>query len=210
MDLPSSPSSPRRPLSSRSLGNGSASGGMVLRVEQSQVRELPDLMMGLLHQLHKVIYITQLPPDASSTSDAESISSGRARLVVDRYKRALFSPLSTSMNLKTELKQLSEGSNVAIPIDFSVLAENTFWSVDVRTIRSDGAAAPADLRTSASTTSPPKRAGSASMTTDSGSSSANIVDAIWEQTSITYGQLRQLIEHVLHKKGYYENDDHAV
>lgn len=65
----------------------------MLRVEQSQVRELPDLMMGLLHQLHKVIYITQLPPDTSASP--ESISSGRARLVVDRYKRALFSPMSS-------------------------------------------------------------------------------------------------------------------
>ena len=116
---------------------------------------------------------------------------------------------AASMNLKTELKQLSEGANVAIPIDFSVLSENSFWSVDIRTIRSDGSAGPAaspsrshphpqQPQPRSAGSSPPKRA--ATSTSDG----SDIADTIWEQTSITYGQLRQLIEHVLHKKGYYD------
>jgi NIMA (never in mitosis gene a)-related kinase 10 len=158
----------------------------MVTLDQSQLRVIADPLMGLLHQLHKVVYITQLPPASNATP--ESISNGRARLVVERYKRTLFSPMSQrGVNLKTELKRLSEGVSIAIPIDFSVLAETAFG---------ERSASPR------SGSSPPKRVHSV----EGGTRPGDVADNIWEQTSITYGQMRQLIEQVLHREGYYANN----
>lgn len=159
-----------------------------VKLSASQVRRIPDPVMSLLHQLHKLVYVTQLPSTPSAPT-ADRLSFQRARLVIDRYKRALFSPRSTLPNLKLELKLLSEGSEKVVPLDFSALSESSFWNIDVRSIRSTSATIdPADdiNQRENSMSSPPRpdwkpdRARSATYRSE-------ILDTVWDQTSLTYG-----------------------
>ena len=55
----------------------------------------------MLNQLHKIIYICQLPP---------TLGANTSRKLIERFKRALFEPQSTSFNLKNELRKVRENS----------------------------------------------------------------------------------------------------
>jgi hypothetical protein len=70
-------------------GSGSGSGGgmggstpAMLSISPSRLRQISDPSTKLLNTLHKIIYISQLPPGEERDG---------ARAVVERYKRALFS-----------------------------------------------------------------------------------------------------------------------
>ncbi|XP_050419048.2 serine/threonine-protein kinase Nek10 [Patella vulgata] len=72
-----------------------------LSMSPNRLREINDPIVQMLVQLHKIIYITQLPP---------TLSPNYERRKIDQFKRALFSPHSNSINLKSELKKLMQGS----------------------------------------------------------------------------------------------------
>ncbi|XP_075067368.1 serine/threonine-protein kinase Nek10 [Mixophyes fleayi] len=77
----------------------SASAGIA--VSQRKVRQISDPIQQILMQLHKIIYIAQLPP---------ALHDNLKRRVVERYKKSLFSLQSNPCNLKAEMQKVSQGS----------------------------------------------------------------------------------------------------
>ncbi|XP_058409997.1 serine/threonine-protein kinase Nek10 isoform X5 [Diceros bicornis minor] len=72
-----------------------------IAVSQRKVRQISDPIQQILIQLHKIIYITQLPP---------ALHHNLKRRVIERFKKSLFSQQSNPCNLKSEIKKLSQGS----------------------------------------------------------------------------------------------------
>ncbi|XP_027142144.1 serine/threonine-protein kinase Nek10 [Larimichthys crocea] len=70
-------------------------------VSQKKVRQIDDPIQRLLVQLHKIIYVTQLPP-----APHHNIK----RRVVERFKKSLFHHGSDPYNLKVELSKLLQAS----------------------------------------------------------------------------------------------------
>ncbi|XP_035528285.1 serine/threonine-protein kinase Nek10 [Morone saxatilis] len=70
-------------------------------ISQKKVRQIDDPIQRLLVQLHKIIYITQLPP-----APHHSIK----RRVIERFKKSLFHYGSDPYNLKLELSKLLQAS----------------------------------------------------------------------------------------------------
>ncbi|CAK8683319.1 unnamed protein product [Clavelina lepadiformis] len=98
--------------SGRPMSSGGKSAAM-LSISPSKLRPISDPVQQTLIQLHKIIYIDQLPP----TNEVNY-----RRRIISRYKRALFSPHSRSMGLKDELKKLLCGSHETIDLSFIVEA----------------------------------------------------------------------------------------
>uniref|UniRef100_A0A2K6U9F1 NIMA related kinase 10 n=2 Tax=Saimiri boliviensis TaxID=27679 RepID=A0A2K6U9F1_SAIBB len=80
-----------------------------IAVSQRKVRQISDPIQQILIQLHKIIYITQLPP---------GLHHNLKRKVVERFKKSLFSQQSNPCNLKSEIKKLSQGSPEPIEPNF--------------------------------------------------------------------------------------------
>ncbi|XP_052046668.1 serine/threonine-protein kinase Nek10 isoform X5 [Apodemus sylvaticus] len=80
-----------------------------IAVSQRKVRQICDPIQQILIQLHKVIYITQLPP---------ALHHDLKRRVIERFKKSLFSQQSNPCNLKSEIKKLSQGSPELIEQNF--------------------------------------------------------------------------------------------
>ncbi|XP_021059527.1 serine/threonine-protein kinase Nek10 [Mus pahari] len=80
-----------------------------IAVSQRKVRQICDPIQQILIQLHKVIYITQLPP---------ALHHDLKRRVIERFKKSLFSQQSNPCNLKSEIKKLSQGSPEPIELNF--------------------------------------------------------------------------------------------
>ncbi|KAM9353556.1 serine/threonine-protein kinase Nek10 [Symphorus nematophorus] len=70
-------------------------------VSQRKVRQIDDPIQRLLVQLHKIIYITQLPPTPHNNIK---------RRVIERFKKSLFHSGSDPYNLKVELSKLLQAS----------------------------------------------------------------------------------------------------
>ncbi|KAM4705139.1 LOW QUALITY PROTEIN: serine/threonine-protein kinase Nek10 [Rhinophrynus dorsalis] len=82
-----------------------------IAVSQRKVRQISDPIQQILIQLHKIIYITQLPP---------ALHDNLKRRIIERYKKSLFSPQSNPCNLKAEIKKVLQGSPELIePIFFT-------------------------------------------------------------------------------------------
>ncbi len=138
----------------------------MLTVSGLQVRPIEDQCEILLKQAHKLILIEQLPPPVIRTA-----ASSR-RNAVDRYKRELFSPMrASSLNLKTELKKLVEGS-----LDF----------VDVELIGGTGLLLPTDTSESSE--------GVMKMTENVGNKSTLSVPSAPDR--VTYRELQRWIDEV--------------
>ena len=77
------------------------------------MREISDPCSLILNQLHKILFISQLPP--SGHADAELSNS---RHVIERYKRELFSHRNQyrGRNLKDELHKVMSGSQEMIDL----------------------------------------------------------------------------------------------
>ncbi len=77
-----------------------------------------DPVTQLLNQLHKIVYLTQLPPDMAERPDH-----ARFRRAVERYKRALFARRAAGqgqgLRLKQELYKLMTSSADTIRVDFA-------------------------------------------------------------------------------------------
>ncbi|KAM5234032.1 serine/threonine-protein kinase Nek10 isoform 10-T17 [Hipposideros larvatus] len=67
-----------------------------IAVSQRKVRQISDPIQQILIQLHKIIYITQLPP---------ALHHNLKRRVIERFKKSLFSLQSNPCNLKSEIKK---------------------------------------------------------------------------------------------------------
>nr|XP_018880413.2 serine/threonine-protein kinase Nek10 isoform X1 [Gorilla gorilla gorilla]XP_055236900.1 serine/threonine-protein kinase Nek10 isoform X1 [Gorilla gorilla gorilla]XP_055236901.1 serine/threonine-protein kinase Nek10 isoform X1 [Gorilla gorilla gorilla]XP_055236902.1 serine/threonine-protein kinase Nek10 isoform X1 [Gorilla gorilla gorilla] len=80
-----------------------------IAVSQRKVRQISDPIQQILIQLHKIIYITQLPP---------ALHHNLKRRVIERFKKSLFSQQSNPCNLKSEIKKLSQGSPELIEPNF--------------------------------------------------------------------------------------------
>ncbi|CAG5124973.1 unnamed protein product [Candidula unifasciata] len=80
----------------------------MLAISPSRLREINDPVQQILHQLHKIVYITQLPPTLSPNPN---------RRIVEQYKRALFATGSNGMNLKSEMRKLIQGSQDIIDMN---------------------------------------------------------------------------------------------
>jgi len=91
------PSSKFRPISAQAT----------ISISPRKVREINDPVLQMLSQLHKVIYVSQLPP---------SLKFDPNRRIIDQFKRSLFSTPSSPMNLKNELKKLVENSKEQVDI----------------------------------------------------------------------------------------------
>ncbi|XP_035172598.1 serine/threonine-protein kinase Nek10 isoform X2 [Oxyura jamaicensis] len=72
-----------------------------IAVSQRKVRQISDPVQQILIQLHKIIFITQLPP---------ALQCNLKRRVIERFKKSLFSQQSNPCNLKSEMKKLLQGS----------------------------------------------------------------------------------------------------
>ncbi|XP_071811939.1 serine/threonine-protein kinase Nek10-like isoform X2 [Apostichopus japonicus] len=82
-----------------------------LTISPRKVRQISDPVLKMLHIIHKIIFISQLPP---------TLTPNPRRKVIERFKRALFSPQSTIVNLKSELKKVVAGSKELIDINLGV------------------------------------------------------------------------------------------
>uniref|UniRef100_A0A8D0DQ43 NIMA related kinase 10 n=1 Tax=Salvator merianae TaxID=96440 RepID=A0A8D0DQ43_SALMN len=80
-----------------------------IAVSQRKVRQISDPIQQILVQLHKIIYITQLPP---------TLHGNAKRRVIERFKKSLFSQQSNPCNLKSEIKKLLQGSPELIEPNF--------------------------------------------------------------------------------------------
>ncbi|KAK7477969.1 hypothetical protein BaRGS_00030798 [Batillaria attramentaria] len=83
----------------------------MLTISPNRLREISDPILQMMHQLHKIVFITQLPPTLEPNPN---------RHMIEQYKRALFSPGSTPMNLKNELRKLMQGSREIIDLDLTL------------------------------------------------------------------------------------------
>ncbi|XP_026541540.1 serine/threonine-protein kinase Nek10 [Notechis scutatus] len=80
-----------------------------IAVSQRKVRQISDPIQQILVQLHKIIYITQLPP---------TLHCNLKRRIVERFKKSLFSQQSNPCNLKSEIKKVLQGSPELIEPNF--------------------------------------------------------------------------------------------
>uniref|UniRef100_A0A8C4UYZ3 Serine/threonine-protein kinase Nek10 n=1 Tax=Falco tinnunculus TaxID=100819 RepID=A0A8C4UYZ3_FALTI len=80
-----------------------------IAVSQRKVRQISDPVQQILIQLHKIIFITQLPP---------ALQCNLKRRIIERFKKSLFGQQSNPCNLKSEMKKktvVSRGSENYIP-----------------------------------------------------------------------------------------------
>ncbi|XP_032298250.1 serine/threonine-protein kinase Nek10 isoform X3 [Coturnix japonica] len=91
----------------RPVLSSTASAGIA--VSQRKVRQISDPVQQILIQLHKIIFITQLPP---------ALQCNLKRRVIERFKKSLFSQQSNPCNLKSEMKKLLQGSPELIDTNF--------------------------------------------------------------------------------------------
>ncbi|XP_064362225.1 serine/threonine-protein kinase Nek10 isoform X2 [Dromaius novaehollandiae] len=80
-----------------------------IAVSQRKVRQISDPVQQILIQLHKIIFITQLPP---------ALQCNLKRRIIERFKKSLFSQQSNPCNLKSEMKKLIQGSPELIEPNF--------------------------------------------------------------------------------------------
>ncbi|XP_043920696.1 serine/threonine-protein kinase Nek10 [Protopterus annectens] len=106
----------QRPAGSGDFASGSATrprpASAGISVSQRKLRQISDPIQQILIQLHKIIYITQLPP---------ALHHNMKRRVIERFKKSLFSPQSNHCNLKVEIKKLLQGSTELIETNVSTV-----------------------------------------------------------------------------------------
>ncbi|XP_038135505.1 serine/threonine-protein kinase Nek10 [Cyprinodon tularosa] len=81
-------------------------------VSQRKLRLIDDPIQRLLVQLHKIIFITQLPP---------TLHHNIKRRLVERFKKALFQLGSDPYNLKVELSKLIQASSELMELNSTTL-----------------------------------------------------------------------------------------
>ncbi|EKX44952.1 hypothetical protein GUITHDRAFT_139244 [Guillardia theta CCMP2712] len=88
-------------------------------VPAANVKEI-DPASQMLNQLHKIVFVTQLPPDMSEGQAGLPYAKLLyMRSCIEKYKRALFNRAGQGLNLKEELKKFLNNREEYIPVDFS-------------------------------------------------------------------------------------------
>ncbi|XP_028985437.1 serine/threonine-protein kinase Nek10 isoform X2 [Betta splendens] len=87
-------------------------------VSQKKLRQIDDPIQRLLVQLHKIIYITQLPPASHNNIK---------RRVIERFKKSLFHIGSDPCNLKVELSKLLQASPELMELG---LSSSNWWPLN--------------------------------------------------------------------------------
>ncbi|XP_016319803.1 serine/threonine-protein kinase Nek10 [Sinocyclocheilus anshuiensis] len=103
-----------------------ASAGICL--SQRKVRQIDDPNQRLLELLHKIVFITQLPPAPQNSFKQRA---------VERFKKPLFTYGSDPYNLKVELNKVLRGSQELVEMSS---ASREWWSM-IQSLSSDPAAA---------------------------------------------------------------------
>uniref|UniRef100_A0A7N8X7Z5 Serine/threonine-protein kinase Nek10 n=1 Tax=Mastacembelus armatus TaxID=205130 RepID=A0A7N8X7Z5_9TELE len=86
-------------------------------VSQKRLRQIDDPIQRLLVQLHKIIYISQLPPAPHNNIK---------RRVIEKFKKSLFHCGSNPCNLKVELSRVLQGSPELMELG---LTSSDWWSL---------------------------------------------------------------------------------
>eukprot|EP00038_Savillea_parva_P029373 m.70676 g.70676 ORF g.70676 m.70676 type:complete len:441 (+) comp8661_c0_seq1:1983-3305(+) len=176
-----SPRPPRTGSAPRPSGrppSSSSASSKTVRIGPSRVRSV-DPITNMLHQLHKVIFISQLPAVFAVRPEEQAVFE-RNRHFVDRYKRNLFTQRGQASSLKSELKLLSSGSNETVGADIGPMPGKREWSGLFDAGGGGGGAGAGGGADGADyATEPPPR-------------------------KLTYARLQQLIEETLQMCGYYE------
>ncbi|KAK2903619.1 hypothetical protein Q8A67_008332 [Cirrhinus molitorella] len=103
-----------------------ASAGICL--SQRKVRQIDDPNQRLLELLHKIVFITQLPPAPQNSFKQRA---------VERFKKPLFTYGSDPYNLKVELNKVLQGSQELVEMSS---ASREWWSM-IQSLSSDPSAA---------------------------------------------------------------------
>ena len=156
----------------------------MLSISPTRMRPIADPVSELLCQLHKVVWISQLPP---------SLSKDAKRSVVCRYKQALFRQPHWRSPLKQEMWSLLTMQPAFI---------HSRWGINCDDIAS---AAQAAASSSAGASSGNSGSGSGGGPLASGSSSAvlPVSSRLGLPRRLTYEDLHLVIEQVLKEEGYY-------
>nr|XP_057910036.1 serine/threonine-protein kinase Nek10 isoform X2 [Doryrhamphus excisus] len=109
----------REDLSPVRMKSKPASAGIY--VSQRGLRQIKDPIQRLLEQLHKVVYISQLPP-----APRHNIK----RRLVERFKKSLFQFGSDPQNLKVELSKLVQASSEQMDSGFHPFAGDLHFNED--------------------------------------------------------------------------------
>nr|XP_054767919.1 serine/threonine-protein kinase Nek10-like isoform X2 [Lytechinus pictus] len=152
------------------------SAAATLTISPRKVRQISDPVLKILHLIHKLIFICQLPP---------TLAPNPRRKVIERFKRALFSPQSNSVNLKGELKKVILGSKELIDLNLGV-GETALL---LRQANQEEACYQVTGEAPAHVNLP--------------------VDPHDSDIGITYEQMQNFIESVLAECGYYSMSPHA-
>eukprot|EP00052_Salpingoeca_macrocollata_P025061 m.227055 g.227055 ORF g.227055 m.227055 type:complete len:1061 (-) comp22365_c1_seq7:18-3200(-) len=94
----------RRPMSKHLSSNAVAS----ITISSSKVREISDPMQQLLTQVHKLLFVSQLPPSLNFDAD---------RYTLEKFKRSLFGRHTSPLRMKTELQKLQMGSKETVDME---------------------------------------------------------------------------------------------
>ncbi|KAI5092386.1 serine/threonine-protein kinase Nek10 isoform X1 [Silurus meridionalis] len=86
-------------------------------VSHRKVREIDDPNLGLLKLLHKIIFITQLPPGPQTSFQ---------RRVLERFKKSLFQRGSSPFDLKMALNKVLQGSQEVVELGWG---SKNWWSM---------------------------------------------------------------------------------
>ncbi|XP_043973271.1 serine/threonine-protein kinase Nek10 isoform X1 [Gambusia affinis] len=87
-------------------------GSVGICVSQRKLRQIDDPIQRLLVQLHKIIFITQLPPTPNYNMK---------RRLVERFKKSLFHLGSDPYSLKVELRKLVQASSELVEVNSTSL-----------------------------------------------------------------------------------------
>ncbi|XP_053343859.1 serine/threonine-protein kinase Nek10 [Clarias gariepinus] len=86
-------------------------------VSHRKVRQINDPNLRLLELLHKIIFVTQLPPGPQSSFQ---------RRALERFKKSLFQRGSSAFHLKMELNKVLQGSQEVVELR---LGSRDWWSM---------------------------------------------------------------------------------
>ena len=105
----------REVLEPSPLRRSAQSRSPMLSISQSRIREIHDPCSLILNQLHKILFISQLPPSM------EGHQLTAERHLIEKYKRELFSHRNhyRGRNLKDELHKVFSGSQEVIDMSFT-------------------------------------------------------------------------------------------
>eukprot|EP00118_Oscarella_pearsei_P005306 m.24293 g.24293 ORF g.24293 m.24293 type:complete len:1244 (+) comp28597_c0_seq1:262-3993(+) len=161
------------------VGRKASGSAAMLTISPRKVRPISDPIQQILNQLHKIVFVTQLPP---------SLKPSPRRRLVEKFKREIFSQNSSSTFLKSVMRKLVSGSKEIVDLNFgggttALTAKISEVEEAASTVARTGEEQGSNVLVSMSTVFDSHEGG-------------------W--ISLTYEQLQVIIESVLVESGYYD------